>query len=195
MTESIKATRASVQIGSIEVDGFMLPDGSYRMSLTQAALCVGLGVQNASDFLRSKAIKALLGESYTPQIFEIDPTEDQLRGQSRIRGLPLEVVSAYWLWQSHRGNKQALALCMALIIESLERRFDVAFGVTRTERERNERLTSRIQQLERDLTKLGEAFALDDQIRQERDYFERLLRENGIDPWGLRGDQSEPPSA
>jgi hypothetical protein len=32
MTESIKATRASVQIGALEVDGFMLPDGSYRMS-------------------------------------------------------------------------------------------------------------------------------------------------------------------
>jgi hypothetical protein len=27
MTESIKATRASVQIGALEVDGFMLPDG------------------------------------------------------------------------------------------------------------------------------------------------------------------------
>jgi hypothetical protein len=34
-----------------------------------------LGVQNASDFLRSKAIKGLLGEAYTPQIFEIEPTD------------------------------------------------------------------------------------------------------------------------
>jgi hypothetical protein len=42
MTESIKATRASVQIGAMEVDGFMLPDGSYRMSQTQAAECVGM---------------------------------------------------------------------------------------------------------------------------------------------------------
>ncbi len=37
MTESIKATRASVQIASLTVDGFMLPDGSYRMSQTQVA--------------------------------------------------------------------------------------------------------------------------------------------------------------
>ena len=110
MTESIRATRANVQIGSLEVEGFMLPDGAYRMSLTQTAESVGLGVQNASDFLRSKAIKGLLGFSYTPQTFEIEPTSKQLRGQSRIRGLPLEVVSAYWLWQSHRGNKQAKEL-------------------------------------------------------------------------------------
>lgn len=185
MTESIKATRAVIQIGSITVDGFMLPDGSYRMSLSQTAECVGLGVQNASDFLRSKAIKRLLGESYTPQIFEIESAEEQLRGQSRIRGLPLEIVSAYWLWQSHRSNKRALSLSMALITESLERRFDAAFGMTRTEKERNERLSGYIQQLERDLSKLGEAFAIDDQTRQERDYFERLLRENGIDPWAL----------
>lgn len=51
MTESsVRAVRALVQIGSIAVDGFMLPDGSYRMSQTQAAECVGLKVQNVSDF-------------------------------------------------------------------------------------------------------------------------------------------------
>lgn len=32
MSESIKATRATVAIGALIVDGFMLPDGSYRMS-------------------------------------------------------------------------------------------------------------------------------------------------------------------
>lgn len=114
---------------------------------------------------------------------------NQLRGQTRFNALPLEVVTAYWFQQASQGNQQAISLVWALLTESLERRFDVAFGVTRTERERNERLTDRIQQLERDLTKLGEAFALNDQIRQERDYFERLLRENGIDPWGLPGNE------
>lgn len=37
MTESTRAIRALLQIGSLTVDGFMLPDGSYRMSQTQAA--------------------------------------------------------------------------------------------------------------------------------------------------------------
>jgi len=41
MSESIKATRATVAIGNLTVDGYMLPDGSYRMSLTQAAETVG----------------------------------------------------------------------------------------------------------------------------------------------------------
>lgn len=89
MTESIKATRASVQIGALEVDGFMLPDGSYRMSQTQVAEAVGLSRRNVSDFLRSKAIKALLGEGYTGTILEreeieIEP-EPGKRGQSETR--------------------------------------------------------------------------------------------------------------
>ena len=45
MSESVRAVRASVQIGSLTVDGFMLPDGSYRMSQTQAAECIGGGIQ------------------------------------------------------------------------------------------------------------------------------------------------------
>ena len=193
MTESIKATRAFVQIGALEVDGFMLPDGSYRMSQTQAAEAVGLSRRNVSDFLRSKAIKALIGKGYTGTILEreeieIEP-EPGKRGQSRFMAMPLEIVSAYWQWQSHRGNKKALALCIALMTETLERRFDTAFGVTRTEQERNERLQERIQQLETDLSNLGEAFAMDDQTRSERDNFERLLLQHGIDPWALPDEQ------
>jgi hypothetical protein len=50
VTESVRAIRASVQIGFLTVDGFMLPDGSYRMSQTQAAECVGLSERNTSFF-------------------------------------------------------------------------------------------------------------------------------------------------
>ena len=59
MSESIKATRATVAIGMLTVDAFMLPAGSYRMSQTQASEAVGLSRQNVSDFLCSNAIKTL----------------------------------------------------------------------------------------------------------------------------------------
>jgi hypothetical protein len=32
---------------------------------------------------------------------------------------------------------------------------------------------------------LGEGFAIDDEIRRERDFFESLLKQNSIDPYGL----------
>jgi transcriptional regulator with XRE-family HTH domain len=192
VTESVRAVRATVQIGSLTVDGFMLPDGSYRMSQTQVAEAVGLSRRNVSDFLRSNALKSLLGEGYTDSIFEREEIEIESepgsRGQSRFLSVPPEIASAYWLWQAHRGNKVALVLCMGLITESLERRFDEAFGVTRTELERNELLSQRVQELEQDIR---EAFWVEDEIRIQRDHYQWLLREYGIDPWGIPGADEE----
>lgn len=191
MTESLKATRASILIGSIAVDGFMLPDGSYRMSQTQAAECVGKPEINARRFLSSKAIKSLLGKGYTPDSVEIE--SEQVRGQSRFNALALDVVTAYWFYQATQGNETAISLVWAMLTESLERRFDAAFGVERSENERNELLEQRRQnkRLHSTLLKLEEAFRLQDQARWERDHFERLLRENGIDPWGISGQGDE----
>ena len=210
MAESVRAVRASVQIGSLIVDGFMLPDGSYRMSLTQAGECVGKTAQGISNFLNSKTLKRLLGETggisnflpegaveefsddaYTPDIFVVDIGESAGQGQTRIRGLPLEIVSLYWQWESFRGNKQAFILSTGLVIESLERRFDTAFDITRTEAERDELLSQRVLELEQNIR---EAFWVDDEARIERDYYERLLRENGIDPWRIIPGTEEEPS-
>lgn len=99
MTESVRAVRASVQIGSLTVDGFMLSDGSYRMSQTRIAEAAGLSRRNVSDFLRSNALKSLLGEGYTSTIFEREEIEIESepgsRGQSRFLSVPPEIASAY----------------------------------------------------------------------------------------------------
>jgi hypothetical protein len=129
-------------------------DGSYRISQTQVAEAAGLSRRNAFDFLRSNALKSLLGEAKTSTIFEREEIEIESKpssqGQSWFLSVPPEIASAYWLWQVHRGNKAALALCMAPIAESLERRFGQALGVTHT-RERNEILSQRVQPLERNI--------------------------------------------
>lgn len=185
MTDSTKATRADIQIGSLKADGFMLPDGSYRMSQAQAAEAIEEAPVYALRFLQSKDSKALLGgvyTDYTPESVEVEP-EPGKRGQTRINALPLEIVTAYWLTRAYKGNKKAFILSWALLTESLERRFDDAFGVVRSEQERNERLSQQIQTLERDLTKLGEAYAQDDEIRNRLTYYEQWFQEHGIDPW------------
>ncbi len=188
MTESIKATRATVTIGTLTIEGFMLPDGSYRMSQTQAAETVDLGVQNVSDFLKSKAFKSLSGEIYTPQTSEIEPEDTQQRGGSRINALPLDVIRRYWLYQASRGNKKAIALVDALMAETIERRFDTAFGITRTEQERNDRLSTQIQKLESDLAELGNAYTFDEFTRTELEVYRdenrhlrKLLEDNQIE--------------
>jgi hypothetical protein len=210
MIDSTKATRALVQIGSMTVEGFMLPDSSYRMSLTQAADLVGKPARSTFDFLKSKALKRLLEEArgtfdflpdeiiaalstdtYTADQFSVDIGDQGSQGQTRIRGIPLEIVIIYWQWESFRGNRQAFLLVTGLAVETLERRFDAAFGIVRSEQERNDLFTQRIRLLEQTLERLGQGFAVDDVVREERDYFERLLRENGIDPWALPGNENQ----
>lgn len=184
MSELGKAKRADIPIGSLSVDGFMLSDGSYRMSQSQVSECIGDDAVYARNFLKSKALKALRGEGYTPETFEID-SSDQTRGQTRFQEWPLDIAYAYWVYRCSKGNKKAFSLVIALGTETLERRFDAAFGVERTEDERNQILSDRVHQLEQDLEALGDSYAIEDEIRRERDRFEELLRENGIDPYGL----------
>lgn len=191
MTTGDKAKRATVAIGSLSVDGFQMPDGSYRMSQTQAAECVGRPQRNAGRFLESKGIKALRGEGYTPDSIEVDPS-DQFRGQARFNALPPDVVSAYWLWEASKGNQQAIALCYALMAETLERRFDAAFGVERSEGDREALLVQRLQRTEADLAALGEAYASDDLARMEVEQLRQQIRDMGGEPWQLP-DQEAPP--
>jgi hypothetical protein len=212
MSELIKATRATVAIGALTLDAFMLPDGSYRMSLSQSANCVGKEAQGISNFLKSKALQRLLGEAqgvsnflpdsitshmsdatYTPDIFIVEIKNEENKGLTTMRGVHLEIVGLYWQWECLRGNKQAFALTTALSLESLERRFDDTFGVTRTEQDRNALISRRNQQLEKDLANLGEGFALDDDLRRELNDLKTWLRDHGIDPYGLpSGDRENP---
>jgi hypothetical protein len=167
-----------------------MPDGSYRMSQTQAAECVGKQQRNAGRFLESKGIKALRGKGYTPDTIEVDPA-DQVRGQARFNALPFDVVSAYWLWEASKGNQQAIALCYALMTETLERRFDDVFGVERSEGDRNALLAQRLERAEADLAALGEAYAEPDLLRMEVDQLRQQVRDLGGEPWQLPGEPEE----
>jgi hypothetical protein len=84
MTQSIKATRTTVQLGGLTLDGFMLPDGTYRMSQTQMAETVAKPEINARRFLDSKAAKALLSKDYTPDTVEIESI-GQTKGTASMR--------------------------------------------------------------------------------------------------------------
>lgn len=190
MTNSQKATRQMISVGSLEAEGFMLPDGSYRMSQTQVSEAIGDDAIYARRFLDSKALKALAGSDYTPDTFEVS-SEGQSRGQTRIQGWTLETVYAYWVYRCSKGNKAAFSTVIALGTETLERRFDSAFGVTRTEADYNQRLVDRTQELETALKQISDGLEFDDDARQERDRFRQLLEQNGIDPYSLPESESE----
>jgi len=69
MTTGATAKRATVAIGPLSVDGFQMPDGSYRRSITGAADLLGLTARNAFDFLPSKAADRFLCKVYAGSAF------------------------------------------------------------------------------------------------------------------------------
>ena len=184
---SDKAKRTTVEIGSSSVEGFQMPDGSYRMSQAGAATTINESPVYALRFLALRDSKALLGEAftdYTPEQIEVETSPGE-RGQTRINALPLQVVAAYWLYRSFKGNKVAFTLTWALLQESLERRFDAAFGVERSEGDRNALLSQRLQQTEAALAAAADALAEPD-LRTEREArLEQQLRDAGLEPWQL----------
>ncbi|MBW4441807.1 MAG: hypothetical protein KME10_11335 [Plectolyngbya sp. WJT66-NPBG17] len=91
--------------------------------------------------------------------------------------------------QATRGAAQAQSLVWGLLTESLERRFDSAFGVSRTEDDFNQRLHGRlIAQLE---YTIGKALSVESVLRNENEYLMQVLRDNGIDPWALPPDEAD----
>jgi len=187
MSDAVTATRAQIWIGSITVDGFMLPDGSYRMSQAQVANCIGDDAVYARNFLKSKTLKSLRGEGYTPETFEVS-SEEQSRGQTRIQGWPLDIVYAFWVYRCFRGNKNGFNLVIGLGTESLERRFDKAFNIERTEEERNDRLAQRIGELETQISNLSEAYAEPEDLKEQVSRLEDQIRQLGEEPWKISED-------
>jgi len=120
-----------------------------------------------------------------PETFVVEIGDQGSTGETRIMGLPLMIIFIYWAWESFRGNKQALSLIIALGTETLERRFDRAFGITRSEDDWDQRLSAGIiTQLETDLSTAFEE--ADTALSRER-LLEQQLRDNGIEPWALPG--------
>ncbi len=78
------------------------------------------------------------------ETFVVEIGDQGSKGETRIVGLPLMIVFIYWAWESFRGNKQALSLIIALGTETIERHFDRAFGITRSEDDWDRRMSDSI---------------------------------------------------
>ena len=133
---TIKAIRATIKLGDIQIDGYQLPDGIYKVSTQTFKETLNSLIGNSTG---KKYLKPILGASKS--IVENVKIEGYNRSIT-MYGLDTfsEVVAAY----AQLGNQRAIAILVACMSESLERRFDHAFGVQRTEEERNDRLIARL---------------------------------------------------
>ncbi len=125
MTE--KAKRTTISLAGIELEVFMLPDGSYVMSQTQVAEVVDKHRFYVSRFLGGKQPQSLPNNGYTPHTFDIAPGLNEPRGGHRFKGIPIDLANEFWLDQAIKGNVKAQAIAYACMQESLKRRIDNAF--------------------------------------------------------------------
>jgi len=169
-SNTIKAEAATIQIGEKTIDCYQMPDGSYRFSMQQVSNLVGYDKgwlskvitraqsQEVSKSLKPKQSKASISpspltftilkeEGFSGQPIEVKtPRED--RGYITAKTISLEDVQVVITHAAFNDKKpEALGLARALLIETLERRADAAFGIKRSEEERNQRLAQRVKRI------------------------------------------------
>ena len=139
MLRAYKAKRQVIKIGDISLEVAMLPDGSYRLSHTQATEVVDKNRNSMLRFCRSKYIQSFLGnhsQGYTV------PEEVFLEGANRpINPVTIELACLFWQKCAAEGNPKARAVVVALLKHSLYELADEAFGVKHSREERSYDLT------------------------------------------------------
>jgi hypothetical protein len=131
-----KAVKATIKLGSIELEGLQFPDGSYHFWLNQLDRVLRI---KASDQTGKKYLQPLL-ETNPKQV-----NQASVEGiKSTLKTVSLELVLEAVKIYCSLGNAHCIQLAVACLGESLERRLDAAFNVVRTEQERNDKLEARI---------------------------------------------------
>lgn len=144
----IKAIRATIQLGDMELDVFQLPDGSYGFSSTGIAAILGLSShKRVGEILTSKALKPKTGIALglgKTEDFRLDLAKVSTLDSGNINFLPLNLLMLIVGYEAYKNdNEFAQAILEASLTEAIERRADNAFGVLRTEQERNDRFQIR----------------------------------------------------
>lgn len=141
---TIKYLRAVIKLGSLSLEVFQSPNGSYRLSQTQIlqAICVDKSWISKVTKRGDESLKALRGNGFTG-VTESVSIPLSSGGKSTAKTLSVDDAVLIWGYFASQGNQEAVALIVACAIEAIERRADAAFNVQRDEEERNARLEAR----------------------------------------------------
>ena len=138
---TIKAVRATIKLGDIELDVFQLPDGTYRYDYQFLADIIGRDKTILSNKKSPYALQNILGKDKTEWNTKLGGISKGYTYNSISSSSLLKVFSVF----SSLGHENVVNLLLACAEEALERRADSAFNVVRSEEERNSKLAARIQ--------------------------------------------------
>ena len=146
-----KAERVVIQHGSEQLEVFRIEEkhqaeyGEYRLSQSQVLERIDENT-NWLTRLPSKSpnvLKELTEEGFTGLPLSVEFVEAGNRGKKKAKTISVEDAGFVWGYFATKSNKKALKMLIASNSESIERRADKAFGILRTEQERNERFQAR----------------------------------------------------
>lgn len=131
--EPIKAERRTVPFfEGLEVDGYYMPDGEYRIGLESASRVIGYGRDWLSSILRGTSpgtAKALRSLGFSQEIVKVQAYT--LGGNSFLdRTISLDDFNRAIVHAVSKGKKAALALQLSLTRVALTDFFIFAFGHT-----------------------------------------------------------------
>jgi hypothetical protein len=136
--DTVRATRVTIELGSIPLDVFQLPDGKYKLSQTQSTEAVDKDEVSFRDFLKGKSPEALPYKEFKAEKWTVEGS------QGKANLLSIEVTVAYWTKEAIAGNTKAARVLGACAVEAIERRADAAFGIRRSEEDYQTKMKARI---------------------------------------------------
>jgi hypothetical protein len=106
------AERATIYLGSIPLEVFMLPDGRYVLSQTQVAEAVGIPSNWFTELEKKnrKCLEYLQRKGFTgiENRLSIKFNEEGNRGIKTAKTLTVDNATLIWGWFARQGNELAL---------------------------------------------------------------------------------------
>jgi hypothetical protein len=130
-----KAVVAVVDFGFCQVEGLMMPNGSYGIAISQANTILGFSTRQDHAV---RSLKALLGKE-----IELTTVKTELSNNKNSVLTIEQFTELIFELATKRNNEIAIAFLKASMLETIERRFDAAFNKKVEEDERNARLELR----------------------------------------------------
>ena len=166
----MKATRTTIKYGSVDLEVFMLPDGTYKLSQTQAGLAIEKGDKSLREFLAGKSPEALPHKGFTSDEIEIDTNPG-----IKFNAVTIKVVVSYWTYWANKGNTLAQALLAAGTEETINRLCDTAFNVTKSDEEYHNQTLENINQNQMLFDMMKMINSMNEKLTQQEETNKQLL--------------------
>jgi hypothetical protein len=166
----MKATRTTIKYGSVDLEVFMLPDGTYKLSQTQAGLSINKRPASLNEFLAGKSSEALPHKDSSLVEVEIDS-----RPGIKFNAVPIKLIVSYWTYWANKGNTLAQALLAAGTEETINRLCDTAFNVIKSDEEYNNQTLDNINQNQMLFEMMKMINSMNEKLTQQEETNKQLL--------------------